>query len=167
MSIGQNIRQRRKSINMTLEDVAKDVGVSRQTLSRYETGVIGNIPSDKIELLAKILCTTPAYLMGWEDNDLSPKVDYERRKEKKMKEKGNSPFFTPEEVAERYRVDFTTVHRWIRNGWLSALDLGCGKRFGPYLITQKDLDEFEDRRHREATVEKVPPLGLEIEEEPA
>ena len=83
----------------------------------------------------------------------------------KVKEKGNSPFFTPEEVAERYRVDFTTVHRWIRNGWLSALDLGCGKRFGPYLITQKDLDEFEDRRHREATVEKVPPLGLETEEE--
>ena len=47
-------------LDMTLEDVAKDVGVSRQTLSRYETGVIGNIPSDKIELLAKSLRTTPA-----------------------------------------------------------------------------------------------------------
>ena len=77
----------------------------------------------------------------------------------KVKEKGNSPFFTPEEVAERYRMDFTTVHRWIRNGWLSALDLGCGKRFGPYLITQKDLDEFEDRRHREATAEKSAASG--------
>ena len=67
MSIGQNIKQRRRMLDMTLEDVAKDVGVSRQTLSRYETGVIGNIPSDKIELLAKSLRTTPAYLMGWED----------------------------------------------------------------------------------------------------
>ncbi len=52
---------------MTLEEVASHVGVSRQTLSRYETGVIGNIPSDKVEALAKALRTTPAFLMGWED----------------------------------------------------------------------------------------------------
>lgn len=67
MSIGQNIKRRRRELDMTLEDVARDVGVSRQTLSRYETGIIGNIPSDKIELLAKSLKTTPAYLMGWDD----------------------------------------------------------------------------------------------------
>ena len=67
MSIGQNLKQRRLQLDMTLEDVAKLVGVSRQTLSRYETGVIGNIPSDQIEALAKALNTTPAALMGWED----------------------------------------------------------------------------------------------------
>lgn len=67
MNIGQNIKRRRKELDMTLEDVAKQIGVSRQTLSRYETGVIGNIPSDKIEALAKALKTTPAFLMGWED----------------------------------------------------------------------------------------------------
>ena len=65
MSIGQNIKRCRRELDMTLENVAKEVGVSRQTLSRYETGVIGNIPSDKIEALAKVLHTTPAYLMGW------------------------------------------------------------------------------------------------------
>lgn len=68
MSIGQNIKKRRRELDLTLEEVAKQVGLSRQTLSRYETGVIGNIPSDTIEALATILCTTPAYLMGWEDN---------------------------------------------------------------------------------------------------
>lgn len=66
MSIGQNIKCRRKALEMTLEDVAKQVGITRQTLSRYETGIIGNIPSDKIEALALTLRTTPAYLMGWE-----------------------------------------------------------------------------------------------------
>lgn len=66
MDIGQNIKNRRRELDMTLEEVAKQVGVSRQTMSRYETGVIGNIPSDKIELLAKVLRTTPAYIMGWE-----------------------------------------------------------------------------------------------------
>lgn len=66
MSIGENIRHCRRDLDMTLEEVAQKVGLSRQTMSRYETGVIGNIPSDKIELLAKVLHTTPAYLMGWE-----------------------------------------------------------------------------------------------------
>lgn len=65
MGIGENIRLRRKQLGMTLEEVAAKVGVSRQTMSRYETGVIGNIPSDKIEKLALALETTPAYLMGW------------------------------------------------------------------------------------------------------
>lgn len=68
MSIGNNIRSRRKELDMTLEEIAAIIGISRQTLSRYETGIIGNIPSDKIELLAQALHTSPAYLMGWEDN---------------------------------------------------------------------------------------------------
>ena len=66
MSIGENIHRRRIELGMTLEEVSKQVGVSRQTLSRYETGVIGNIPSDKIEALAKALRSTPAYIMGWD-----------------------------------------------------------------------------------------------------
>jgi len=36
-------------------------------MSRYETGVIANIPSDKIEALAEVLKVTPSYLMGWEN----------------------------------------------------------------------------------------------------
>ena len=57
-----------KELDMTLEEVAALVGISRQTMSRYETGIIGNIPSDKIESLAKALRTTPAYIMGWEEH---------------------------------------------------------------------------------------------------
>lgn len=72
MSVGQNIKRRRRELDMTLESIAKEVGLSRQTLSRYETGVIGNIPSDKIEALAKVLRTTPSYLMGWEEATTPP-----------------------------------------------------------------------------------------------
>lgn len=76
--IGDNIKKKRKEHDLTLEEVANKIGISRQTLSRYETGIIGNIPSDKIEALAKALNTTPAYLMGWEDsgqNDARPSED--------------------------------------------------------------------------------------------
>lgn len=52
---------------MTLEEVAQFVGVTRATIQKYENGIISNIPSDKIEALAKALKTSPAYIMGWED----------------------------------------------------------------------------------------------------
>lgn len=68
-TIGERMKKLRISRDLTLEDVAKLAGVSRQTIQRYESGVIGNIPSDKIEAIAKVLNVTPAYLMGWEDDD--------------------------------------------------------------------------------------------------
>ncbi|MBD9084310.1 MAG: XRE family transcriptional regulator [Dialister invisus] len=64
MALSQNIKRRRQEVHMTLEEVAKIVGVSRQTIQRYESGIIASIPSDKIEKLAVALRTTPAYLMS-------------------------------------------------------------------------------------------------------
>lgn len=63
MNIGKNIKSRRIDLGLTLEEVAKIVGVSRQTIQRYESGVIASIPSDKIEKLAQALNTTPAFVM--------------------------------------------------------------------------------------------------------
>lgn len=72
MTIGQRIKQKRIEKNMTLEEVGKVAGVSRATIQRYESGTITNIPSDRIESIAKALKTTPAYLMGWEDDSFDP-----------------------------------------------------------------------------------------------
>lgn len=69
MNIGDRIRLRRNQLDKTLEEIGKIVGVTRATIQRYENGNIQNIPSDKIELLAKALKTTPGYLMGWEDEE--------------------------------------------------------------------------------------------------
>lgn len=69
MNIGSRIKLKRQLCELTLEEVAKRVGVSRQTISRYETGKIPNIPSNMVERLATALNTTPSYLMGWEDEN--------------------------------------------------------------------------------------------------
>lgn len=69
MGLKENIKNKRLEQNYTLEEVAKKVGVSKQTIQRYESGVIGNIPSDKIEKIAIALNTTPAALMGWTTHD--------------------------------------------------------------------------------------------------
>ena len=65
MSIGTNIREKRKQKKMTLEELSRFAGVSRQTLSRYENVIIA-VPNDRIEAIAKALDTSPAILMGWD-----------------------------------------------------------------------------------------------------
>ena len=57
---------------MSLEQLAELIGTSRQTVHRYENGVISNIPHDKIEALARALDVSPASLMGWDNkNEIS------------------------------------------------------------------------------------------------
>lgn len=69
MSIGEKIKEARRKKGYTLDELAKKVGTSKQTIFRYEADAISNIPPDKIEALAYALSTTPAYLMGWESED--------------------------------------------------------------------------------------------------
>mgnify|MGYP001667904449 CR=1 FL=1 len=85
MSIGNNIRAKRLEKKYTLEELAKKVGTSKQTIQRYESGIISNIPSDKIELLAKALDTTPAYLMGWDEENKSNQENKMKDQKAKMR----------------------------------------------------------------------------------
>ena len=59
-----------------------------------------------------------------------------------------SRLWSPAEVADRYQVKETTVWRWVRSGRISALDVGCGSRPGPYLFREEDLKAFEKARLR-------------------
>ena len=45
---------------------------NRATVYRYESDEIENMPTSVLEPLSKILNTTPAYLMGWEDENSDP-----------------------------------------------------------------------------------------------
>ncbi len=67
LNIGDKIKLLREQNHLTLEQVGKDVGVGKSTVRKWETGAIANMRRDKIALLAKALHTTPAYLMGWEE----------------------------------------------------------------------------------------------------
>lgn len=68
MTIGQRIKQRRLEMEMSVEQLAEALGKNRATVYRYENGDIENLPTPVLEPIAKALCTTPAYLMGYEDN---------------------------------------------------------------------------------------------------
>ncbi|MEZ3435685.1 MAG: helix-turn-helix domain-containing protein [Lachnospiraceae bacterium] len=68
MKIGARIKQRRLEIGMSVEELASALGKNRATVYRYENGDIENMPTPILEPIAQILNTTPAYLMGYEDN---------------------------------------------------------------------------------------------------
>lgn len=66
MNIGQRIKQRRKELRMSADELGARLGKDRSTIYRYEKGEIENLPLDILEPIAKALYTTPQYLMGWE-----------------------------------------------------------------------------------------------------
>lgn len=66
MNIGERIKERRKELNMSVDELANRLNKNRTTVYRYEKGDIENLPIDILEPLAKALETTPAYLMGWD-----------------------------------------------------------------------------------------------------
>lgn len=65
---GKRIKIRRKQLGINADKLADKIGCSRSTIFRYENGDIEKVPGEIINLLAETLNTTPAYLMGWEDN---------------------------------------------------------------------------------------------------
>ena len=69
MTIGERIKQLRTKKNISQVDFADKINVSKQTLYKYENGIVTNIPSDRIEAIAKLCNISPAYLMGWETED--------------------------------------------------------------------------------------------------
>ena len=69
MSIGDRIKQRRLEIGLTVDQVAEKIGKNRATVYRYESSEIEKFPIDVLSPLADALRTTPAYLMGWEDDN--------------------------------------------------------------------------------------------------
>jgi repressor LexA len=66
--VANKLKALRKAKKLTLEELAERVGTSKQTIHRYENGIISNIPRDKIERLAEALEASPAELMGWTES---------------------------------------------------------------------------------------------------
>ena len=60
----ERIKQRRKELGMSYQELADLTGISKSTLQRYETGSIKNIPLDKLDVLAEGLNTTALFILG-------------------------------------------------------------------------------------------------------
>jgi len=74
MSLGDAIRTARENANLTQGELGKLCGITKQTIYKYESGVITNIPLDRLEKIAAVLNVSPSILLGWDEwNELDSK----------------------------------------------------------------------------------------------
>lgn len=127
MSIGQRIKQQREAIGMSQEELAQKLGYkSRSTINKIESG-INDITQSKVIEFAQALDTTPAYLMGWEDETDTKKVPVQ------AEETGNNISF---EEFERMVNDVKTGR-----GNEKAVIAGFGKDGNDIIhISQEEFD---------------------------
>ena len=64
MTIGKQIRKRRKELKMSVDELAKRIGKDRSTIYRYENGDIENFPLEVLLPMAEALETTPQALLS-------------------------------------------------------------------------------------------------------
>lgn len=68
-TIGDRIADLRIRRGMTQSELGDAIGESKQTIYKYERGIIANIPLAKIEAIAKALRCPPVVLTGWDSED--------------------------------------------------------------------------------------------------
>lgn len=69
MKVKDIIKNKRKELGLTMLDVAKACEVSEATVSRWESGDIGDMKRSRISSLAKILNISPAIIVGTDDEE--------------------------------------------------------------------------------------------------
>lgn len=69
-TIGERIADLRIRRGLTQSELGEAIGETKQTIYKYEHGIVANIPLLKVEAIAKVLRCPPSALTGWEDNQI-------------------------------------------------------------------------------------------------
>lgn len=124
--IGSLLKQLRINNKYTLDEVGKIIGVSKQTLYKYENNIISNIPSDKIELLAKLYNVSPAFIMGWDEPTTQQGAFIDESDTMKIgeiiKHRRKELGMSVDELAAKLGKNRATVYRY-ENGDIKSLPL--------------------------------------------
>ena len=67
--IGKRIKQRRKELGLTQDEVAEMLDCKKQNISEYELGKRDGLNLKKLEQIAAVLKTDLKQLLGYEDTD--------------------------------------------------------------------------------------------------
>lgn len=73
MTMGGRIKTLRIEKGLSQEELGCKIGVKKAAIHKYENGLVVNLKQSTIAALADALETTPAYIMGLEDD--KPKYD--------------------------------------------------------------------------------------------
>lgn len=68
-TIGERIRDAREARKMSQEELGRACKTTKQTIYKYESGLVTNIPLDRLEAIADALGVSSAYLAGLENTE--------------------------------------------------------------------------------------------------
>lgn len=68
MTIGERIRNRRKELKMTQDELGSLLGCTKSAICKVERDKEQNLTTDRVTAYAKALNCSVSYLMGWENN---------------------------------------------------------------------------------------------------
>lgn len=75
MSLAENLKSARKRRGYTAQELADKVGCSKQLVSKYETGVITNMPIERLHKFAQVLDVDPLELADMKDDEKETEND--------------------------------------------------------------------------------------------
>jgi len=99
--IGSRIKQRRRSLGLSQEKLAENLGVSYQQVQRYENGT-NLLSTDKLQVVADFLAVPVGYLFLEDDRAVKIEVKYESREEAKLLRLYRN-------IDNRYKTCITTI----------------------------------------------------------
>ncbi len=68
MTLGERIKSLREAKRMTQGELGDLCGTTKQTIFKYEAGIVTNMPFDRLERIAEVLEVSPIYLTGWAED---------------------------------------------------------------------------------------------------
>lgn len=167
MSIGENMKKQRLALGMTLEEVAEKIGVTRQTMSRYETGVIKNYSPETISEIAEALQTTGSYLLGYDETETPINIETEAEKEvnkmkyERIRELRTAINLTREQMAEILGISESALGNYERGDRQPDAELVV--KIAQFFKVSSDyiLGLSEKPTHEEARLKSCPFCGGE------
>lgn len=112
MTTGDRIKQLRNTLGMSQEELGQKVGVKKAAINKYETGIVVNLKRSVIDKLSAALHTTPAYLMGWEDEKTNAPLDIPPNFPARLRYLREQKGETQEQLAEEMGYDLEDITKW-------------------------------------------------------
>ena len=75
LTTGEKIKQLRKQLGMTQEELGAKIGVQKAAINKYETGIVADLKKSTLSSLAHALNVSPIDLLS-PDDDLSQDEDF-------------------------------------------------------------------------------------------
>ena len=108
--IGEKIKSKRKSLNLTQLELAEKIGLTESSISRYESGKIATMPTSTVNKICGVLNIQPSELLG-----LTPENSFEYDLKDILSSVEDLPSEVKKELLEQFKQQIN-LYRRMYNG---------------------------------------------------